>query len=300
MRSKLLTLGSVAAVGTALAIVPAAGAATTKPAPKATKASVDSLAKKVNALTTAFGPVKDNTDFLTAAAPQLVAGLTTLGQALQSPEYGLAEVTTTSTGVTLQTVASYSSDIPDDGNGTTVSGTALMFVNLNGANAGAGLGQKLVNANVSVVVHSAESDVDGSTGPVAEAGGFLYVESGNSSATLPDGTTSSAGTFNPLGRGNGVAQLMTCQNVPGGLPATQTPAGASIQTPTGPNTSLQLVNLDTGVGRTSTVTPADADPAVKTITPGCAFTGTPGVPYIIHYSATFVDIPTSTSPGPRD
>jgi len=269
-------LGTIVAACALAVAVPAT--ATAAPKIKANTAQTDAalaeLRSQVKQLQEAIARLDGQSggvSALLAAAPQIVdgllqlkTGLETLAAAYQSVEYGIAQVNIVggNGAIALVNPPSWSSDIPDDSNGATTSGTATL-VNQNAPRA--------ITLTLNAYVRSNEANMGGS-GPVAQAGGTLSVRDGD-------------GAFVPCT--NLAAQT-------GGIGVTL--PGEPINTPTGPVTNLPLTNIMSAKPRTDQTLPgADAPTLVS-----CSFTAAPGSFYTAQFTATFLDIPTTTSPGPRD
>jgi hypothetical protein len=214
-----------------------------------------------------------------AAAPQIIDGLTqlkngleTLGSAYQSVEYGIAQVNVVGGGAIVNPPA-WSADIPDDGNGASVSGTAL-WPNFGPA------ATKTFTINARIRTNEANK---GESGPVAQGGGFMVAEVSYPSNLIP-------GQF-LLCNGDGTTGGV------GGI----TPAGEPIVTPTGTIKDQPLTNILTASSRTDQVLPGGDAPKLASCTvsvPG-AVGGAPAI-VAIHWQASFLDIPRTASPGPKD
>ncbi len=272
MRSARITAAVTAAL--VLSVGATSAEAAFKPKP-ATKKSVTALSKKLAEVGKTVATLKADVDgfkTIAQAAPAIVSGLTQLkdgltllGDAYQSVEYGVAQVGSSSANLALINPPAFSADIPDDGNGTTASGDAILI---------AELGAPTTTVNVRVLVRSNESDREGIVGQVNT---LLTVTGPNGPVACQNGQYAATG---------GVAL---------------TPAGEPIQTPSGPSTSLRLVNILGGVGRTDQALPADGAPGSSPALPsGCTFASSSGQRYQVHFDATFFDIPTTTTPGPMD
>ena len=198
-------------------------------------------------------------DGLTAAG----AGLQTLGSAFQSVEYGVARVFVTGGTVTSNST-NVSADVPDDGNPNTTTGTTAFIA-----------GGASTTIDFRAIIRSNEADGVAGAGPVGQVGGSLYVKNLTNGQFTPCGA--------PYGASGGFAG---------------TPTGASIVTPSGPVTNLNLVNIAEGSPRTDTAGPTAS--STNIIPAPCTVATTGGAPYEIAYAANFVDVPTSTTPGPRD
>jgi hypothetical protein len=204
---------------------------------------------------------------LGAGLTQVGAGLKTLGDAYQAVEYGVGGLVVTGAGAGVAGTSGVSSDIPDDGNPAVVNGNGIIVSG----------GAAAINVDLRADIRSNEADntATGGTGPVGQAGGFLMVRNADTGVRVP-----CAGAPNPPG-----------------IFGTQ--PGASIVTPSGTVTNLPLVNIVNGKLRTDTAAPTAASTGL--LPAACTFTaGAAGETYVVDYTVNFVDIPTSTSPGPRD
>ena len=95
-----------------------------------------------------------------------------------------------------------------------------------------------------------------------------------------------------------VIQRVACGGAPNPPGIFGTVAGDSIVTPSGTVTNLPLKNLPGGIARTDTTHP---DASSTSLLPApCQFGATPGAVYEVYYNVNFVDIPTSTTPGPTE
>jgi hypothetical protein len=199
-----------------------------------------------------------------AAAPTIIAGLTKLGAAYPAVEYGVAKLFYTN-GSAVAGTSITSADIPDDGNAISTDEDAIVAIPTTAA----------TTINLRAVIRSAESDGDDAAKTAGQAGGFIQVYNGNTGAPVP-----CAGSTAPLG-----------------IFGTQ--PGDSIVTPSGTVNTLPLKNIPGGNLRTDTTHPDGSStsllPAACTI-PGA----TAGDVYKVHYSVNFLDIPTSTTPGPTE
>lgn len=194
------------------------------------------------------------------ALTALSAGLTSAGSAIQSVEYGAIGLF--AGGGTKPVATLVSSDIPDDGNPASVSGQVPMTV---------GGGTTL---NLRAAIRSNESDGAATGPPVGQVGGLLYAVC----ATSAGGGC--AGGAVPAGN-------IAC------TPA-QTPA-QSFTLPTGPQ-DLTLVNIQEKAARTDQSKPDGS--STDALNGGCSLPG--AGTYIVYVNAQFVDLPTSTSPGPTE
>jgi hypothetical protein len=268
--------------------------ASTAPKVQATTAATDTalaeVKKQVADLSAAVATLQGQAggvSAILAAAPQIIDGLTqlqngltTLASAYQSVEYGVAQVNVYGGGSIVSTPA-WSADVPDDGNGTTVSGTAL-WPNLSTS-------AVTKTFTVNAYIRSAENDAAASNGngPVGQAGGMMTVMTSNPAT----GATS----FQPC------AGDATTGGI-GGI----TPVGEPINTPAGPVKTLPFVNIIDGKTRTDQALPGGDAPKLVTCTvsvpAGVVIPGPSIAPTVatIQWSATFLDIPTTTSPGPTD
>jgi X-X-X-Leu-X-X-Gly heptad repeat protein len=257
--------------------VPAANTAATDEAIKQLQAQVKALQDMVAKLDGQSGGVA----LLLSAAPQLVDGLTqlkngleTLASAYTSVEYGVAMVNVGGGG-TLINPPAWSADIPDDSNGTSISGMAL-YPNTNTG----GVTRKTFTLNA--YVRSNEANL-GDNGPVAQAGGMMFVTAYN----LADNTT----------------RMLPCIGEPttSGVGAI-TPVGEPINTPAGPIKTLPFTNITSAKSRTDQTLPGGDAPRLASCTVDIPAALAPVAPIVVKvdWSATFLDIPTTTSPGPRD
>ena len=218
--------------------------------------------------------------FIEGAAPQIVdglnqlkAGLTTaaaalqkLGDAYQAVEYGRAGIFAGDADLTIAAGGTVTSaDIPDDGNAITTGEDAIVV---------AGAGATTESLNLRAAIRSNESDGDDASKTAGQAGGYIFVVDNDTGAR---------------------AACIGAPNPPGIFGTTP---GDSIVTPSGTVTNLPLKNIPGGVLRTDTSKP---DATSTSLLPApCSFTATPGHTYEVHYSVNFVDIPTSTTPGPKE
>ncbi len=226
------------------------------------KSSVTSLEGTI----TSLGAVADAAPQIIDGLTQLKNGLTTLGQAYSAVEYGVVTVSRSDGGV-IGIAPQWTSDIPDDGNAASTAGEGVAVLA-----AGAS-----VTFNLDAIVRSNEADQDGKNGPVAQGGGMLWVTGAIAGNATYDGA------FIPCTNTGSVAQTAT---------------GEPIRTPDGLAKDKPLVNITSGVPRTDQSLPGNDSSHL--IQGGCAFTAPASGAYIVHYSASLLDIPTSTSPGPRD
>jgi hypothetical protein len=205
-----------------------------------------------------------------AAAPQIIdgltkltAGLTKLGDAYGAVEYGRAGIFLSGSSVVAGGTVT-SADIPDDGNAITTGEDAVITA-----------GAATTTVDLRAAIRSAESDGDDASKTAGQAGGFVQVSALSDGSSVP-----CAGS--PAGAG--------------GIFGTQ--PGDPIVTPTGTVTTLPLKNIPGGVSRTDTTKP---DTSSTSLLPAsCSITTVSGQSYSVHYSVNFLDIPTSTTPGPKD
>lgn len=194
------------------------------------------------------------------------AGLTKLGAAYQAVEYGRAGIF--ASGAATPTVAAggtlTSADIPDDGNAITTGENAIVVAGASGAMA----------IDLKAAIRSAESDGDDASKTAGQAGGYIYVVNLDTGVRVACG-----GAPNPPG-------------IFGTTP------GDPIVTPSGTVTTLPLKNIPGGVLRTDTSKP---DASSTSLLPApCQFGAAIGTTYQVRYSVNFLDIPTSTTPGPTE
>jgi hypothetical protein len=201
-------------------------------------------------------------DGLTAAGD----GLTKLGAAYQAIEYGRAGLF--ASGAATPTLAAggtvTSADIPDDGNPVSVNEDAIVVAGATGQ----------LDLNLRAAIRSNESDGDDAAETAGQAGGYLFVVNLDTGVRVACG-----GAPNPPG-------------------IFGTVAGDSIVTPTGTVTNLPLKNIPGGVLRTDTTKP-DAT-STSLLPANCSFGAAIGTTYSVHYSVNFLDIPTTTTPGPTE
>jgi hypothetical protein len=202
-------------------------------------------------------------DGLTAAG----AGLQKLGDAYQAVEYGRAALSAGDADLTIAAGgAGTSADIPDDGNAITVNDDAIVV---------AGAGATTESLNLRALIRSAESDGDSSGKTAGQAGGFIQVSNADTGARL------------------------ACTGAPNPPGIFGTTAGDPIVTPSGTVTNLPIKNIPGGHSRTDTTEPTGAN-GTSLLPAPCSFTATPGTTYRVHWSVNFLDIPTSTTPGPTE
>jgi hypothetical protein len=216
-----------------------------------------------------------------AAAPQILdaltklkdglttvgAGLQKLGDAYQAVEYGRAALSPGDADLTIVAGgANTSADIPDDGNTTNVNDDAVVV---------AGAGATTESLNLKALIRSAESDGDSSSKTAGQAGGFIMVQNADTGARV------------------------ACTGAPNPPGIFGTQPGDSIVTPSGTVTNLPVKNIPGGHSRTDTTEPTGAN-GTSLLPAPCSFTATPGTTFRVHWSVNFLDIPTSTTPGPTE
>jgi hypothetical protein len=237
--------------------------------------------QKIGALQTQTGNIDGRLKLIEAAAPQIIdaltklkagleaagAGLQKLGDAYQAVEYGRAAVSPGDADLTVAAGgAGTSADIPDDGNAISVNDDAIVV---------AGAGATTESVNLRALIRSAESDGDSSSKTAGQAGGFIQVSNADTGARL------------------------ACTGAPNPPGIFGTTPGDSIVTPSGTTTTLPLKNIPGGHSRTDTTEPTGAN-GTSLLPAPCAFAATPGTTYRVHWSVQFLDIPTSTTPGPTE
>jgi hypothetical protein len=255
---------------------------------KKNAAAAKKLAATIKALGTSLGGVDGRLKGIEAAAPVLISSLsqladglgklqtgletaggklTTLGSAYQAVEFGRAALTPGDADLTIAAGgAGTSADIPDDGNAISTNDDAFVV---------AGASATTESLNLRALIRSAESDGQDSSTTAGQAGGFIQVANADTG-----GRVACTGAPNPPG-----------------IFGTQ--SGDSIVTPSGTVTNLPLKNIPGGNVRTSTVEPTGSN-GVSLLPAACSFTATPGTTYRAHWSVQFLDIPTSTTPGPTE
>jgi hypothetical protein len=303
-----------------------------------TRKSLSKVTKDLGALAAALKGEQGKTALLLGAAPQLVDGLTKLSSAVQnqiapglialqtalekqvSPalkaleeavkvtipaavkqgitdvattqEYGVAGITVTGVGAVQVGNDTVSSDIPEDGNPAVAKGTALVASGAGGA----------INFVLRAKIRSAEDDGDSVSETAGQAGGFVTIKRVDAATPQSDAT--------PITTYNQAGVLQDCFDddvTTGGAQNVfvfGTPTGETITTPSGNVTNLPLKNIPGGVARTDTtgvqagstsLFPTSGPLQQCTITAGAA-----NELYEVNYTVNFVDIPTTTTPGPRD
>jgi hypothetical protein len=190
---------------------------------------------------------------------QLKNGLTTLGQAYSSVEYGaVIAVCATCTPATAVTPALVTSDIPDDGNSAAATATIPMVASAAG------------DVKLFASIRSAESDGLATGDPAGQVGGVV-------SATCASGA------------GCGGSGTLVC--------SAQSPAQV-FSTPTG-DKSLTLRTVQNKADRTDSTRPRPdpSDPSsYDALNGGACRLPTAGA-YLINIAVQFVDIPSSLTPG---
>jgi hypothetical protein len=241
------------------------------------------LSKAVTTQGTALNTKTDGIDarlkVIEGAAPQIVKGLTDLKDGLtklqtglESAGAGLTKLGDAYRAIEYGTAGVYkqddtqigpfiqSGDIPDDGNGAAASGSIP---------APLAAGDSL---RIQATIRSNEAD--GANGdPAGQVGAVLYVTCA-SSGQCGGGPTSGAVSCTPA----------------------QTPP-AQFTTPAG-NLTLSLVNIPTKSSETDPTTPGPDEGVDATAGARCQV-ATAGL-YIVTVQTQFFDLPTSTTPGPRD
>jgi X-X-X-Leu-X-X-Gly heptad repeat protein len=292
MKNRSIRTGLFAAFLAALAmcVVPAVSAASKK-SEKAQNKAIVKTAKAVKTVATGLKGVDTRLKVIEGAAPTIIdgltklkdaatqlkdgltaaaAGLTTLGDAYKAVEYGRAALTPSDADLTIAAGgAATSADIPDDGNTVSVSDEAVII---------AGAGATTETLDLRALIRSAESDGDTAAKTAGQAGGFLMLQNADTGVRV------------------------ACTGAPNPPGILGTGPGASIVTPSGTVTNLPLKNIPGGNLRTSTVEPTGTNGTslFPSGLPLCSFTATPGAVYRAHWSVNFVDIPTSTTPGPTE
>jgi hypothetical protein len=221
---------------------------------------------KVTALDTKVTGVDNRLKFIEAAAPTIIDTLTKLGTAYPAVEYGRAGIFAGDADLTVAAGGTVTSaDIPDDGNAITTGENAVVV---------AGAGATNESLNLRAAIRSNESDGDTAAETAGQAGGYIYVTNADTGARV------------------------ACTGAPNPPGIFGTTPGDSIVTPSGTVTNLPLKNIPGGVLRTDTSKP-DAT-STSLLPAACSFAATPATTYFVHYSVNFVDIPTSSSPGPAE
>jgi hypothetical protein len=226
---------------------------------------------KLTALDTKVTGVDNRLKFIETAAPAIVDSLTKLGTAYQSVEFGRAGLFAGDADLTVAAGGSVTSaDIPDDGNPITTGEDAIVV---------AGAGATNESLNIRAGIRSAESDGDpdkgGSSSTTAgQAGAYIFVRNADTGARV------------------------ACTGAPNPPGIFGTTAGDQIVTPSGTVNTLPLKNLPGGFKRTDTTQPTATSTSL--LPAPCSFAATPGTTYEVHYSVNFLDIPTTTTPGPAE
>ena len=234
--------------------------------------------KSLADLTTLVTGIDNRLKFIEAAAPQIVAGLGALktgletagaalqklGDAYQAIEYGRARIFASNATIGAGSAVT-SADIPDDGNAVSTNEDAVIVSQAAGA----------VGIDLRAAIRSNEADGDDTSETAGQAGGYLFVTNLDTGVRVACG-----GAPNPPG-------------IFGTTP------GDPIVTPSGTVTNLPLKNIPGGVLRTDTSKP-DAT-STSLLPAACQFGAAgPNITYSVHYSVQFLDIPTTTTPGPKD
>jgi hypothetical protein len=205
------------------------------------------------------------------------SGLTTLGTAYQSVEYGVAGVFDGNNQVGGSGATLTSADIPDDGNPAQANGSLPYTITDSSAH----------SLDLRASIRSNEADVQPGGDPTGQVGGVLYVKCATPTFAAPTPPFTSDMCGGGVHSGD-----IVCTAGP-------TPA-SSFSLPDGSTRSLQLVNIE-GTTRTNTSEPSAADQNVTgahcTIPGGGA--ATPGI-FEVTADTSFVDLPTSLTPGPAD
>jgi hypothetical protein len=243
--------------------------------------TVASHTNSLRDLHTLTGNLDNRLKTIEAAAPQILdaltklkdgltaagAGLQKLGDAYQAVEYGRAAISPGDADLTVAAGgAGTSADIPDDGNAITLNEEAVVV---------AGAGATTESLNLKALIRSAESDGDSSGKTAGQAGGFIMIQNADTGARV------------------------ACTGAPNPPGIFGTQPGDSIVTPSGTVTNLPLKNIPGGHSRTDTTEPTGAN-GTSLLPAPCSFTATPGTTYTVHWSVNFLDIPTSTTPGPTE
>jgi hypothetical protein len=222
--------------------------------------------QKLVDLTTLVNGIDGRLKGIEAVAPTILDALTKLGTAYPAVEYGRAGLFAGDADLTIAAGGTVTSaDIPDDGNAITTGENAVVV---------AGAGATSESLNLRAAIRSNESDGDSTSKTAGQAGGYIYVTNADTGARV------------------------ACTGAPNPPGIFGTTPGDPIVTPSGTVTTLPLKNIPGGVLRTDTSKP---DATSTSLLPApCGFTAAPGTTYFVHYSVNFVDIPTSTSPGPAE
>lgn len=214
-------------------------------------------------LKTGVEAIDNRVKAIEGAAPQLIAGLTKLADAYTAVEYGVARLYSGSTAVPGATIVT--SDIPDDGNTASANGT-LPFVSA-GSEA----------LTLRGAIRSVEADGEASGDPAGQAGGILYAIC---AAPPPNTGCATAGVVTP--------GQIACTAGPTPSQPFNTPAGTQ---------NLPLVEIQEKDERTDQAAPTSSDTNITDAT--CDLPAGGGV-YNLFVTTSFVDLPTSASPGPKD
>src|SRR3954447_4466105 len=238
-------------------------------------------AQQLQSLQTLTSNIDGRLKGIEAAAPQILdaltklkagleaagAGLQKLGDAYQAVEYGRPALSAGDADLTVAAGgAGTSADIPDDGNAISLNDDAIVV---------AGAGATTESLNLRALIRSAESDGDSSSKTAGQAGGFIQVSNADTGARV------------------------ACTGAPNPPGIFGTTPGDTIVTPSGPTTTLPLKNIPGGHSRTDPTEPTGAN-GTSLLPVGCSFPAAPGTTYKAHWSVQFLDIPTSTTPGPTE
>jgi hypothetical protein len=259
------------------------------------KSAVDTIVAGVPAIVDGLTQLKDGLVTIQGVlegtvAPALTAlndGLVKLGGAYQAVEYGVARVSATNATVAAGSLIT-SADVPDDGNAAVANGTAILVAT-----------GSPVAVDLKADIRSNEGD-NVAGGTVGQAGGFVYVKGTQQTFTDNDADVDPGGGVVAANRDGQetVVQRVACIGAPNPPGIFGTVAGENIVTPTGTVTNLSLRNLPGGIVRTDTTHPDASSPSL--LPAACQFAATPGAVYEVYYNVNFVDIPTSTTPGPTE
>jgi len=287
-RKLLLPLLALCAI---VAIAPATASARTekKQDSAITKAqkNIRSLGAKLATLTSDQRSTAATLKTIVDAAPQLINGLTalkdgltTLGAAYQSVEYGVVHAQISGADA-FDLPNQYSGDIPDDGNAAQVTG-ALPYVPQT-----TGLHTVTLRASI----RSAEGDGKATGDPAGEVGAAAFVTCANVGGCDPDGPGPA-----PASAGSGA---LVC--TPGVTPANNY---QYLNPSTNQISPQQLVPIQQAAARTDQSRPSDdpTDAYTVSATLGnkCTFFGVAGNVYMVQGGIQFFDLPTSTTPGATD
>jgi hypothetical protein len=230
----------------------------------ALRGDVDSIKKLIPVVASSLTQLGDSVKALATGGQQLAT-------AFLSVEYGVIGLFNGTNRIATLT----SSDIPDDGNATSVSGS-IPVVN--------GTGSPMT-LTIKAAIKSGETDGTGPSDPAGQVGGILYA-----TCMSPPGAP-----FNQTCGGVSQTGALVC--TPAGPPSLH-----EFDLPDGTTTKQNLENVPFRYSRTNSSVPQFADTnAAGDGNPSpnsCALP--PFGVYNVQVSASFVDIPTSLSPGPSD